>query len=78
MSVKGTLVEDKRIRFKSECAHFSFNKYPIYTNDGASAKFSTNSHKTDNRVVEKNTLQLVEKKGDAGIFVVDAQTFLKI
>jgi hypothetical protein len=30
--------------------HFSFNKYPIYTHDGASAKFSTNSHKTDNSV----------------------------
>jgi hypothetical protein len=29
-------------------------------------------------MAEKNTLKLVEKKGDAGTFVVDAQTFLKI
>ncbi len=39
-----TLVEDTMRRFKGECAHFSFNKCPIYTDDGASAKFSTNSH----------------------------------
>ncbi len=31
-----------------EYAHFSFNKCPIYTQDGASAKFSTNSLETDN------------------------------
>jgi hypothetical protein len=31
-------------------AHFSFNKCPIYTHDGASAEFSTNSHETDNSV----------------------------
>ncbi len=31
-----------------ECAHFSFNKCPIYTHDDASAKFSTKSHKSDN------------------------------
>ncbi len=36
-------------RFKGECEHFSFNKCPIYTHDGA--KFSTNSHETDNSVV---------------------------
>jgi hypothetical protein len=46
MSVNGTLVEDKMRRFKGECAHCSFNKRPIYTHDGASAKFSTNSHET--------------------------------
>jgi hypothetical protein len=40
-----TLVDDEIHRFKGECAHFSFNKCPIYTNHGASAKFSTNSHK---------------------------------
>jgi hypothetical protein len=34
-------------RFKGECAHFSFNKCPIYNDDGASAKLSTNSHETD-------------------------------
>jgi hypothetical protein len=44
----GTLVEDKMRRFKSECAHFSFNKCPIYTHESASAKFSTSSHETDN------------------------------
>jgi hypothetical protein len=41
--VNGTLVEDKMRRFKGECEHFSFNKCVIYTHDGASAKFSTNS-----------------------------------
>ncbi len=51
MSVNGTLVEDKIRIFKGECAHFSFNKCPIYIHDGASAKFSTNSHVTDNSVV---------------------------
>ncbi len=39
--VNGTLVEEKMRRFKGECAHFSFNNYPIYTHDGASAKLST-------------------------------------
>ncbi len=48
MSVKGTLVEDKMRRFMAECAHFSFNKCPIYTHDGASVKFSTKSHEMDN------------------------------
>ncbi len=33
-----------------ECAHFSFNKCPIYTLDGASAKFSTKSHEMENSV----------------------------
>ena len=37
-------------RFKGECEHFSFNKCPIYTHDGASAKFSTNSQEMDNSV----------------------------
>ncbi len=46
--VNGTLVEDKMLRFKGECEHFRFNKCPIYTHDGASAKFSTNSQETDN------------------------------
>jgi hypothetical protein len=48
VSVKGTLIEDKMRRFLGECAHFSFNKCPIHTHDGASATFSTNLHKTDN------------------------------
>ncbi len=50
VSVNGTLVEDKMLRFKDACAHFIFNKCAIYTHDGASAKFSTNSHETDNSV----------------------------
>jgi hypothetical protein len=44
LSVNGTLVEDKMRTFKGECPHFSFNKCPIYTHDGSSAKYSTNSH----------------------------------
>ncbi len=48
MSVNGTLVEDKMRRFKGECEHFRFNKCPIYTHDGASAKLSTNSQEKDN------------------------------
>jgi hypothetical protein len=51
VSVNGSLVEDKMRRFKGECAHFRFNKRPIYTHDGASSKYSTNSHETDNSVV---------------------------
>ncbi len=47
MRVNGTLVEDKMGRFKGECAHFRFNKWSIYTHDGANAKFSTNPHEKD-------------------------------
>jgi hypothetical protein len=47
----GTQVEDKMRRFKGECAQFIFNKCPIYTHDGASANFSTNSQETDNGAV---------------------------
>jgi hypothetical protein len=50
VSVYETLVEDKMRRLKGECAHFSFSKCHIYTHDGASANFSTNSHETDNSV----------------------------
>ncbi len=48
MSVNRTHVEDKMRRFKGECAQFSFNRFPTYTHDGASAKFSTNSQEMDN------------------------------
>ncbi len=51
VSVNEILIEDKMRRFKGECAHFIFNKCPIYTHDGASAKFSTNSHETNNSVL---------------------------
>ncbi len=54
VSVNGTQVEDKMPRFKGECGRFIFNKCPIYTHDGASAKFSTNSQETDNSVHEEN------------------------
>ncbi len=47
VSVNGTLVEAKLCTFALESTHFIFNKCPIYTHDGASAKFSTNSHETD-------------------------------
>ncbi len=47
MSVNGAIVEDKMRRLKGECAQFSFKKCPIYNHDGASAKFSTNSHEKD-------------------------------
>ncbi len=50
VSVNGTLVEDKMRIFKGESAKFIFNKCPIYTRDGASAKFSTSSHEMDNSV----------------------------
>jgi hypothetical protein len=42
-----TLVEAKMYIFTLESKHFIFNKFPIYTHDGASAKFSTNLHETD-------------------------------
>ncbi len=51
VSVKGTPVEDKLCKFTIECTHFFFNLCPIYTYDGASAKYSTNSQVTDYSVV---------------------------
>jgi hypothetical protein len=36
-----------------ECAHFSFHNCSIYTHDGASTKFSSNSHETDYSVYTK-------------------------
>ncbi len=59
MNVNGTLVEDKMPRFKGECAYFSFKKCSIYTHDDARAKFSTNSHETDNSVVLTEMLHYV-------------------
>jgi hypothetical protein len=43
----GPLLKLKRRTFALESTHFIFNKCPVYTHDGASAKFSTNSHETD-------------------------------
>ncbi len=48
--VNRALVEDKMRGFKGGCAHFSFNKCPIDTHDGASAKFGINSQETGNSV----------------------------
>jgi hypothetical protein len=47
VSANGTFVEDKMRRFKGERAHFSFNKCPSYTHDGANTKIRTNSHEPD-------------------------------
>ncbi len=47
MGVNETLVEAKMCKFTLESTHIIVNKCPIYTHDGASAKFSTNSHETD-------------------------------
>ncbi len=47
VSANGTLVEDKMCTFTLESMNFIFNKRPIYTHNGASAKFSTNPHETD-------------------------------
>jgi hypothetical protein len=34
-------------KFTLESTHFIFNRCPIYTHDGASSKFRTNSQETD-------------------------------
>ncbi len=47
VDVNWTLVEAKMFTFSLDSTNFIFNKCPIYTYDGASAKFSTNSHETD-------------------------------
>ncbi len=60
--VNGTQVEDKMRTFKGECAQFRFNKCPIYTHDGASAKFSTNSQETDYSVCKPNVLYTLYHK----------------
>jgi hypothetical protein len=51
VTVNGALVEAKMSTFTLESTHFIFNKCPIYTLDGASAKFSTYSHETDYSVL---------------------------
>jgi hypothetical protein len=53
VGVNWTLVEAKMFTFTLESTHFIFNKCPIYIHDGASAKFSTNSHETDSSAVYK-------------------------
>ncbi len=51
LSVNGILALDKMPKFKGECAHFSFNKGPIYTHGSARAKFSTNWLSTVDSVI---------------------------
>jgi hypothetical protein len=57
VSVNGTLVESKLCTCTLESTHFIFNKCPIHTHGGASAKFGNNSHETDYSV------ELLEKGG---------------
>ncbi len=86
MGVNGTLVEDKMRRFKGECEHFRFNKCPIYTHDGASAKFSTISQEMDNsalllnsiihfqgRTVDMKTLTLIEEPTEQNLEEAEAE-----
>ena len=47
VNVNGTLVEIKVCIVTLESTHFIFNKCPIHTHGGASAKFGNNSHETD-------------------------------
>ncbi len=58
MSVNGTLVEAKMCTWTLKSTHFTFNKCPIYTTEGPSAKFSTNytkrTAKTQYRKFETN------------------------
>jgi hypothetical protein len=46
----GHLLKIKCVDSKVNTHILASTKPPIYTHDGASAKFSTNSHKTDNSV----------------------------
>ncbi len=59
VSVNGTLVEDKMRRLTLESTHFIFNKCPIYTHDGASAKFSTNLQETDYGLLDRRPSQVM-------------------
>ncbi len=70
VSVNVTLAEDKMCTLALESTHFIFNKCPIsITHDGASAKFSTNSHETDYSAVvfmllrQKIMIVLAQKNG---------------
>ena len=51
VGVNWTLVEAKMFTFTLESTHFIFKKCPIYTHDGASAKFRPNSQETDYSVL---------------------------
>jgi hypothetical protein len=47
VNLNRTLIRDKMCPLTLESTHFVFNKCPVYTHDGASVKFSTNSNETD-------------------------------
>jgi hypothetical protein len=47
--------------FTLESTHFILNKCPIYTQDGASAKFITNSQETDYSVGSPGNKELRKK-----------------
>jgi hypothetical protein len=47
VSVNEALVNAKMCTFTFDSTHFMFNKCPIYTHDGTSAKFSTSWDETD-------------------------------
>ncbi len=69
------------------CAHFIFNKCPIYTHDGASAKFSPKAPETDNSVrvfvfksFDKAYLQLTfltVPKGFDGVQIISSLGIVK-
>jgi hypothetical protein len=59
VSLNGILVEAKMCTFTLESTHFIFNKCSIYNHDGASAKFSTNTHETDYSVRVQWSLLLI-------------------
>jgi hypothetical protein len=67
VSVNGTLVEAKMCVFPLESTHFIFNTCPIYTHDGASAKFSTNSHETEYSAAAMLNLLIYVLHGNADI-----------
>jgi hypothetical protein len=51
----GYFFEAKMCTFTLESTQFIFNKSPIYTHNGARAKFSNNSHETDYSCRETNS-----------------------
>ncbi len=69
VTVNVTLAEAKMCTFTLESTHFIFNMCPIYTHDGASAKFRTNSQETDYSVYQSNRtiIRLVSVSAKFGI-----------
>ncbi len=80
VSVNGTLVEDKMRRSKGECAHFSFNKCPIYTHATVQVSNLTLlfSHETVNSAVSKGDRRTSQgdgqlSQGDGWLSKADGQ-----